>query len=443
MRNAKILIVEDDPLFSRALGEVFSEEDYQVRIAASGAEALTAVGEEGFDILVQDIRLPDANGIDVLKEITTRQPGCGALVMTGYGTVEDAVRAMKLGAFDFITKPFPMELLFDKIQKYLDARRFGDSEEPQSPFPEIITRSPALAAALGIAAKVAPTPAAVLVQEESGTGKELVAEALHRESRRGSGPFVAVNCAAIPASLIESELFGVERGAFTGADRSRGGYIEAAHGGTLFLDEIGELPLELQGKLLRVLEEKACARVGGTMLRGIDFRLISATNRDLSEMVQTREFRADLFYRINVIQVKLPPLRERREDIPLLLGHFLEKFTSAGGAKPELTVEAMEVLSAYRYPGNVRELRNITELISLLYSGCKVYPQQLPQELQQPATLAAAFESFPVGRPLKDAISDYEKKYIEKVVDYAGGRKTVAAQMLGLSRKALWEKLKR
>jgi len=447
MTDMRLLVVEDDPLFGAALKEVLIGAGYNLRLAASGAEALAAVAEESFDLVVQDIKLPDASGLDILREILIRQPHCGSLVMTGYGTIEDAVTAMKLGAFDFLTKPFPMEMLFLKIESFLELKRMGQEvaarHEDVCGFSEIITRSPSMLAALEIAAKVARTSTSVLLHGESGTGKELVAEAIHRLSPRSEGPFVAVNCAAIPATLIESELFGVEKGAYTGADKARPGYIEMADGGTLFLDEIGELPLELQGKLLRVLQEKGVARVGGTTFRSMDFRLITATNRDLSDMARKREFREDLLYRINVVLVRLPPLRERREDIPLLLARFLERFCPAPSPRPEFTPETLEILCHYSYPGNIRELKNIVERISLLHPGEKVNAHHLPPELQAPGVIGSTFETFAVGRPLKEAVNEYEKRYIEKVVDYAGGHKTLAAKMLGLSRKVLWEKLKK
>ena len=445
--SVKLLVVEDDPLFGGALMEVLSDPAYELRWAKNGAEALAAASEESYDLVIQDIKLPDANGLDILREILFRQPHCGALVMTGYGTIEDAVTAMKLGAFDFLTKPFPMELLFLKIEGYLGLKQMGQEvkarQENLSSFPEIITRSPAMLAALEMAAKVAQTSTSVLLHGESGTGKELVAGAIHRLSPRSGGPFVPVNCAAIPATLIEAELFGVEKGAYTGADKGRPGYIEIAAGGTLFLDEIAELPLELQGKLLRVLQEKGTARVGGTSFRSADFRLISATNRDLAEMSKNREFREDLFYRINVVLVRLPPLRERREDIPVLLAHFLEQFCPDPAAKPEFTPEALDMLINYSYPGNVRELRNMVERISLLYPGQRVNAHNMPPELHSPGVIGSTFEAFAVGRPLKEAVSEFEKRYIEKVVDYAGGHKTLAAKMLGMSRKVLWEKLKK
>ncbi|MCM2357213.1 MAG: sigma-54 dependent transcriptional regulator [Geobacteraceae bacterium] len=447
MRRVKLLIVEDDPLFGAALREVVEGAGYLMRLAVTGAAALEAVSQESFDLVVQDIKLPDANGLDILQEIIARQPHCGTIVMTGYGTIDSAVRAMKLGAFDFLTKPFPMETLFLKIESFLELRRMGKQigEQPgeASPFSAIITRSPAMRAALEIAAKVALTPAPVLVQGESGTGKELVAEAIHRASERRGGPFIQVNCAAIPPNLLESELFGVEKGAFTGADRSRPGYIEMAAGGTLLLDEIGEMPFELQGKLLRVLEERGTARVGGTAFKSLDFRLICATNRNLSDMVKRGEFRKDLFFRINVVLVNLPPLRERREDIPLLLAHFLDRLCPAPAGRPEFTPEVLEMLCRYGYPGNIRELKNIVERITLLYPGVKVHRHHLPPEFLEPGIIGSTYEVFEVGKPLKEAVAEFEKRYIEKVTHYAGGRKTLAAKMLGLSRKVVWEKTKK
>src|SRR6266540_2750511 len=348
MGKVKLLIVEDDPLFGQALKDVVAGAGYRFRFAASGAEALEAVAEESFDLVVQDIKLPDANGLDVLQEIISRQPHCGAIVMTGCGTIDSAVRAMKLGAFDFLTKPFPMGMLFSKIDNFLELKAAGKSigENLDCSFSGIITRSPAMLAALETAAKVAGTSAPVLIQGESGTGKELVVGAIHRAGERRNGPFITVNCAAIPANLLESELFGVEKGAFTDACKSRPGYVEMASGGTLFLDEIGELPFELQGKLLRVLEKKGVARLGGGAFRRLDFRLLSATNRNLSDMVQRGQFRNDLFFRINVVLVDLPPLRERCEDVPLLLAHFLDRhFPDPAAIRPEFTPEVLEMLT--------------------------------------------------------------------------------------------------
>ena len=443
----KLLIVEDDPLFGRALLEALDSPAYQVRLAKSGAEALNAISAEGFDLILQDIQLPDINGLNLLRELFTRQPHCGALVMTGYATIDAAVEAMKIGAFDFLTKPFPVEILLLKIEGFREFKAIGKSaSEPscEGAFSRIVTRSPAMQAVLNTAASVAPTDSPVLLLGESGTGKDLLAQAIHSASNRHIKPFVPVNCAAIPATLLESEFFGVEKGAYTGADRSRPGYLEAASGGTLFLDEIGELPLEMQAKMLRALETKVVIRIGGTAHKYQDFRLISATNQSLDDMVKRRDFRADLFFRINVIPIRIPSLRERKEDIPLLLAYFVEKICRGRSLpQPNFSPEALDVLCEYSYPGNVREMRNIVERIILLHPGEKILRQQLPQQILQPQVIGSQFENFLVGKPLKEAVAEYEKKYIEKVVHYAGGRKSVAAKLLGLSRKVLWEKLKR
>lgn len=448
MSTLKILIVEDDPLFGKALQDALDGPDYRVRLAVSGAEALEAIGDEGFDLIIQDVQLPDINGLNLLKQLLARQPHCGALVMTGYGTIDIAVEAMKMGAYDFLTKPFPVEILLLKIEGVREYKASGKGagrpDRSGSAFSRIITGSPAMQAALEIASSVARTTAPVLLQGESGTGKDLVAQAIHAESNRHNKPFVPVNCAAIPPTLIESELFGVEKGAYTGADKSRPGHIESAAGGTLFLDEIGELPLEIQGKLLRVLETKIVVRVGGSAQSYQDFRLICATNRDLAVMVKHREFRDDLFFRINVVPVRLPSLRERREDIPLLLAHFVEKLCRTQSLDPpQFSPEALELLSHYGFPGNIREMQNIVERITLLYPKMKILPQHLPPEIQHPTVIGSQFESFSVGKPLREAVAEYERKYIEKVVHYAGGQKTLAAKILGLSRKVLWEKLKK
>lgn len=447
MRALNLLIVEDDPLFGRALQDALEGPERRVRLAASGAEALEAIVNEGFDLILQDVQLPDINGLDLLKELLNRQPHCGALVMTGYGTIDTAVEAMKIGAFDFLTKPFPIEILLLRIESYCEYKSIGRDAGytvEETPFSRIVTRSPAMRAALEVAASVAMANAPVLLQGESGTGKDLAAQAIHAASNRRNKPFVPVNCAAIPPTLIESELFGVEKGAYTGADRSRPGYIEMADGGTLFLDEIGELPLDMQGKLLRVLETKVVTRVGGRTYKHQDFRLVSATNRDLSVMVKNGQFRGDLFFRINVVPVCIPPLRERKEDIPLLLAHFVDKFCERSAfTRPVFSPEALDLLYNYGYPGNVREMQNIVQRIALLYPGMKILRQHLPTEVQLPMVIGSQFESFPVGKPLKEAVAEYEKRYIEKVVLYAGGRKTLAAHILGLSRKVLWEKLKK
>lgn len=448
MKSLKVLIVEDDPLFGDSLREAVEGKGYLVRLATSGAAALEATSEEGFDLLLQDVKLPDADGLDILREIFARQPHCQALVMTGHASIELAVEAMKVGAFDFISKPFPMEVLFLKIERALDIRQLEQEvsmlRDAQNPLRRIVSRSPAMSSLLDKVKTVAATGTTVLLQGESGTGKEILAETIHALSPRNKGPFVAVNCAAIPESLFESELFGVERGAFTGADRSRAGYIEAATGGSLFLDEIGEMPLSVQGKLLRVLEERAVIRVGNTARRAVDIRLVAATNRDLRTMIERRHFREDLFYRINVVSFAIPPLRERREDLPLLVSHFQEQFNQSGaGGRLRFSPEALELLTSYDYPGNVRELRNILEKLLLFHGNEMIRRRHLPLEMQTPGYIGKHFETIEVGKPLKEAVAEFEQKYIGKVLRSVGGQKALSARILGVSRKVLWEKLSR
>lgn len=449
MHGVKILIVEDDPLLGESLEEALARKGYLPRLVATGVAALEAVAEEGFDVLLQDVKLPDADGLQVLQEVQARQPQCMALVMTANGTIELAVEAMKKGAFDFVTKPFQVDDLFMKLESLLEfavlEREAAGSPADERGMGRIIGRSPAIMEAKKKVHAVAPTASTVLLLGETGTGKELLAEALHALSPRKQGAFVSVNCAAIPESLMESELFGVERGAFTDANRTRSGYLEAAGGGTLFLDEIGELPLPMQGKLLRVLEERRICRVGGTTPRPLDFRLVCATSRDLGAMLENKLFREDLFYRINVIPVQVPPLRERREDIPLLVAHFLVKFNSRSGTgRICFSREALETISRYEYPGNVRELKNVIERLTIFHAGKTILNSHLPPEmaLRNPY-LGKQFEEYIVGKPLKDALAEFEQRYIEKVVHGAKGNKSLSARILGLTRKGLWGKLKK
>ncbi|MCM2356722.1 MAG: sigma-54 dependent transcriptional regulator [Geobacteraceae bacterium] len=449
MKNAKILIVEDDPLLGESLEEALERKGYAPRLVATGVAALEAVAEESFDILLQDVRLPDADGLQVLQQVLAREPQCMALVMTANATIETAVEAMKKGAFDFVTKPFPVDVLFLKLERLLEfsllEKQVAVSAGDERGLERVIGRSPAIRETKKKIHAVAPAASTVLLLGETGTGKELLAEALHALSPRRGGPFVSVNCAAIPEPLMESEFFGVERGAYTDAKRTRNGHLEAAGGGTLFLDEIGELPLPMQGKLLRVLEERKIRRVGGTTPRPLDFRLVCATSRDLEQMVEDKLFREDLFYRINVVPVVVPPLRERREDIPLLVACFLKKFNSRSGAcKIRFSREALETFSRYQYPGNVRELKNIIERITIFHAGKTILDSHLPPEmtLANPY-LGKQFEEYTVGKPLKDALAEFEQRYIEKVVQGAKGNKSLSARILGLSRKGLWGKLKK
>lgn len=446
MKDVKLLLVEDDPLLGEALHEALCRKGYQARLVTSGAEALSVSSDDSFDLVLQDVRLPDANGLDVLSEILARQPHCLALVMTGQATVEMAVRAMKLGAFDFITKPFPVDVLLLKLERLLEFRsiekQLADLTGKSSPKTRIITRSPAMQAVLDTISVVAASEASVLLTGESGTGKELLTETLHAMSLRSCGPLVRVNCAAIPETLIEAELFGVEKGAYTGAETSRPGYLEFAHGGTLFLDEIGELAPAVQAKLLRVLGERTATRVGGASLYDLDFRLVCATNRDLRAMVAEQEFREDLYYRLNVISLHVPPLRERREDIPLLAAHYIDRFAKDRQSRIRLTPEALESLLLLPWHGNVRELANLIEQLSLLYPGQQIYQRHIPRSEAGGQQLGTIFEKITVGKPLKEAVAEFERRYIERALESTGGRKSRAAEILGLSRQALWDKLR-
>jgi DNA-binding NtrC family response regulator len=446
VKNVKLLLVEDDPLLGMALHEALTRKGYDTTLAATGGEALTFCSYLSFDIVLQDVRLPDADGLDVIAEILAAQTQCQALVMTGQATVEMAVRAMKLGAFDFITKPFAVDVLLIKLERMLEFRmlekQVAKLREASDPLQGIVTRSPAMRGVMEMVSVVAPSEASVLITGDSGTGKELLAEALHALSPRLSGPMVRVNCAAIPESLIEAELFGVEKGAYTGAHAGRAGYLELARGGTLFLDEIGELTPAVQAKLLRVLGERVATRVGGTSAYKLDFRLVCATHRDLPGMVQDHDFREDLYYRINVISINIPPLRDRREDIPLLAAHFIEQFAKEGEPRIRLTPEALDSLLRLEWPGNVRQLSNLIEQLSVLYPGQQIYQRHIPKTSEGCRQLGAIFEKITVGMPLKEAMSEFERRYIERVLSSTGGRKARAAEILGLSRKALWDKLR-
>lgn len=448
MNSVKILVVDDEPIFGKPLTIALENAGFIVRYAENGAAALEAIYEERFDVLLEDLHLPDANGLDILKEVFAKNRACKALVMTGFGTIENAVEAMKIGAFDFLTKPFPLESLFLKLQRVID---FNDSEKQlneiggaDSDESRILTKSPAMQDILSKARSVACTDATVLITGESGTGKELLTDYIHAHSPRKDNPCIKVNCAAIPETLLESELFGVERGAYTDAHQARKGYIEMADKGTLFLDEVGELPLRMQAKFLRALDERTIYRIGGNQSRKVDFRLVVATNRNLEKMVEENQFRSDLFFRLNVVPITIPPLRERSEDIPLLIAHFIKQYKPANERRlVTLAPDALDALCNYTYPGNIRELKNIIEQLSVLHPGKKVSRQHLIKPLHETSIANTLFVNFTVGKPLKTAVAEFERRYINKVMQSVGGRKSLSASILGLSRKVLWERISR
>lgn len=448
MQTLKLLLVEDDPLLGEALQEALTTNGYQVHWANCGAGALEAASDGSFDLLLQDVKLPDADGLDILHDLLNRQPGCHAMVMTGQATVEMAVRAMKLGAFDFITKPFDVSLLMLKLERVLEYRSLEKQLEqlvPHDPLsqPSIITRSPSMRSLLDTIAVVAASNVSLLLHGENGTGKKLLATTIHGMSTRKDGPLVRVQCGAIPASMFEEELFGVEKGASPTAERGKAGLLETAGGGTLFLDRIDELSLAVQATLAGALEEMSCCRVGGTTERKLDFRLICSTAQELKALTDDGLFRKDLFYRINVVTLQVPPLRERREDIALLAAHFVNRSAAGSEQRIRLSPELLERLQLLPWPGNIRELANLIEQFSLLYPGQTIRERHLPAQAEATLDMGVMFEKIQVGVPLKDAVSTFEMRYIQRVLDSLGGQKGRAAEVLGISRKVLWEKLKK
>lgn len=445
--SIRILVVEDDPGLRFTMTDSLEEEGFAVTSADDGAEAIRLLASETFDIVVTDLRLPGKDGLEVLREAKRKTPVPSVITITGYGSVESAVTAMKLGAEDYLTKPFSMEEFLILLNKVLRVRALEEENRDlkrliasQSRFEELVGKSKAMQEVFGLVALVAETDATVLVLGESGTGKELVARAVHRRGKRSEGPFVAVNCAAIPETLFEAELFGFEKGAFTGALKRTEGKIEQARGGTLFLDEIADMPLSAQAKMLRVLQERVITRIGGSENVPVDIRIVAATNKDdLKAMVAEGSFREDLFYRLNVFAVRLPPLRERLEDVPLLVEHFIAKL----GGDRRVSESSMSMLMNYDFPGNVRELWNIVERASVLCREGTIEPRHLPPEMSglRNASLAETPETGEI-LPLREAVRRFELEYIQRALRAAGGSRTGASELLGIGRKALWERLK-
>lgn len=439
-----VLIVDDERNTREGLARALRRH-YSVHLAESGMAALTLLEEIPVEAVLTDLRMPGMDGLTLVRRVLAREPQPVCILLTAYGNVETAVEAIKNGAYDFMTKPVNLDRLEVVLKRALETRKLADTNRQlrqqlneKYGMENIIGQSGPMQAVFDTIRQVAPSRATVLIQGESGTGKELVAHALHTLSPRRQNPFIAVHCAALPDTLLESELFGHERGAFTGATEARKGRFELADGGTLFLDEIGEIPPSTQVKLLRVLEERRFERIGGSESIDVDTRLVAATNRDLRQMAEDGSFREDLFFRLNVVQITLPPLRERRDDIPLLLNSYFQQFCSENHRQIEgFTPDALDALIQYRWPGNIRELRNLVERMVVLARGDKITLRDVPGEVRDNG------ETRPASGPLTGAVSmeQAEKRMIEQALADLGGNRTLAAKQLGISRRTLHRKL--
>ncbi len=445
-KEGRVLIVDDDRAMCQLLIDLLREEGYETEVAHDGETALQKSRQSRFDLTITDLMMPKMRGIDLVRRLREIDSDALVLLITAFGTIESAVEAMRAGAFHYVTKPFHNEEILIQVKRALEQKqlerelqRLRTEIKAHNRFQNIIGQSAAMQKILETVAQVSDLPANILIEGESGTGKELIARAIHANSSRASGPFVAVNCAAIPEALLESELFGYVRGAFTDARKDRSGLFREANGGMLFLDEISELPVTLQTKLLRVLEDKEVRPLGANQGEKVDTRVLSASNRNLEELVRSDKFRQDLYYRLNVIRIELPPLRERGDDVPLLLEHFVEKFAArakrqVNGIEPE----ALAVLKNYDWPGNIRELEHAIERAVFLGKGSRIGLEDLP-----PNVVANGESSVVLAQALRRQLTlrDLEREYVAKVLEATNGNKTEAAKILGVDRTTLYRKL--
>jgi DNA-binding NtrC family response regulator len=445
---AHVLVVDDEAGFRKVLGALLEQAGFAVTVAASGEEALEAVRRQDPDVVLSDLKMPGMDGLELLGALRGDFPEIPVVLLTAHGSIEAAVEAMKKGAYDFLSKPFDRERVLEIVGKAAGQAERG-RREFQGPLAEgarcgIVGGAPVMEEVFRLIERVAPSPATVLVTGETGTGKELVAESLHRLSPRREGSLVRINCGALPENLVEAELFGHERGAFTGAERAKPGRFELAHGGTLFLDEVGELPAAVQVKLLRVLQDGQVDRVGSTAPRKVDVRLIAATNRELEAEVEEGRFRQDLLFRLRVVEIRVPPLRERCEDLPALVDFFLDKHAGRlGRPRPSVGAEALHALKACPWPGNVRELENAVERALLLSDAESLGPGDFGLEGAPPTPEGAP---APAGGDLKEAgrraAAEAERRLIREALEATGDNVTRAADRLGLSRRGLQLKMK-
>jgi nitrogen regulation protein NR(I) len=461
--TAHVLLIEDDAGLATSLCDVLHEDGFQVTVCHRGDEGMRRAGSEQCDVVLTDLRLPGIGGLDLVKQLHDAQPRLPVVLMTAHGTIETAIEATKLGAYDYLQKPFEMPELLNVLRRAVEAGRLMREpvtlpDAPVASGTSLVGTSRAMQVVCKEIGRVAAKPVTVLIRGETGTGKELIARAIYQHSPRAQAAFIAINCAAVPENLLESELFGHERGAFTGADRRRIGRFEQADKGTLFLDEIGDLPPHTQVKLLRVLQQQTFRRVGGTEAISVDVRVIAATHRNLEMMIREDKFREDLFHRLNVVSLQLPPLRERREDIPLLVRHFLRKYAGDFGVEsPTISADAMAGLQADAWPGNVRELENMTRRLLLDARGLSINAEAVRETLAtrnaEAASPGKSFSTF-AGELLAQAqtggpqdaharmLAEAERELLTQAITLAEGNQARAARWLGLSRFTLREKLK-
>jgi DNA-binding NtrC family response regulator len=448
----RILIADDNELTRQQLQKLL-EADKKVKVdtVTDGSQALEALTGQNYSIIITDLKMPRLDGIQLIEEIQRRRMPVTVIVTTGHGSIDEAVHAMRLGAYDFITKPLDYHHLLLVVQRALRERSLQDEvthlrEQLQSrfSFQNIISKNPKMHAIFELVSNLGHTTSTVLIEGETGTGKELVARAIHQSSSVRTGPMVAVNCASLPETLLESELFGHEKGSFTSAVGQRRGRFELADSGTIFLDEVGDVPAAMQAKLLRVLQERQFERVGGTESIQVDVRVIAATNRSLQQMVKDGKFREDLYYRLNVVKVDLPALRDRPEDIPLLASYFIEKYSRPGEQAKNISPQAMEVLLHHRWPGNVRELENALERACVTTLNGMIMPENLPPEVLVSTTPPSAYQ-VDLNRPLTDVLqdvsADIEEQYIRKALEKSHGNVGRCATICGLSRRSISAKI--
>ncbi len=439
MSKGRVLIVDDEGVVRSSLTEWFSDEGYTTKGVANGREALEVVDKQNWDVALIDLKMPGMDGVELQRHLREKDPDLTVIIMTGFGTVDTAVQALKQGAYDYLTKPIDPDELSHTVDNVMEVRRarrenvqLRECLEEIFPATRLIGKSSAMKRVEELVQMVAPTPATVLITGESGTGKEIVARAIHASSPRRHMPMVVIHCGALTETLLESELFGHEKGAFTGAQNRKKGKFEMAEGGTVFLDEIADISLRTQTDLLRVLQEREIVRVGGGETVKVDFRCIAATNKDLKTMVDAGTFRPDLYYRLNVVSIELPALRERKDDVPLLIDYFLQKFSKAMNRPvPELAPDALALLLSYDWPGNVRELENAIERAMVIRRGNRVESSDFPFQLGQPPKAN--------GRSLEEV----ERGHIEVVVKETSGNLSQAARILHIDRTTLYNKLRR